>query len=199
MTTDYTTSHSYAHFSADRGLFTRRRYIEELPPSAIRDPYGHRPISIDGLVENSRRRSKRSSMRRAIHFVLRSKAEQLRPRPPMTALQSGRPCRECGKPFSAKRDTREFCDASCRRIWNNRRATRGAILFDAVMAWRFQRDAFEAAGGRKLLGQLASAFRAQDERDRGGRRSWDELCKTKQRHPQFFATVVGINIAGVRK
>jgi len=108
-----------------------------------------------------------------------------------------RNCRECGKSFSAQRDTREFCSATCRRAWNNRRATRGSICFDAVMAWRFDRDAFEAAGGRRLLGQLASAFRAEDERDRAGRRSWDDLQRVKQRKPEIFAAVVvGRNVAG---
>jgi hypothetical protein len=114
-------------------------------------------------------------------------------------MTAGR-CKECGATFAAKRGTREFCSATCRRTWNNRRATRGAILFDAVMAWRFQRGAFEAAGGRKLLGQLASTFRAEDERERGGRRSWDDLRRMKQRNPGIFAAVVvGRNVAGRRR
>jgi hypothetical protein len=112
---------------------------------------------------------------------------------------SSRYCRECGASIFAQRHTREFCDAACRRNFHNRKAIRGAIAFDFLMAWRFDRETFEAAGGRTLLTQLASAFRAEDERDRGGRRSWDELGKAKQRHPQFFATVIGVNIAGVRK
>jgi hypothetical protein len=113
---------------------------------------------------------------------------------------TGRCCRECGASFSAKRDTREYCDASCRRTWNNRRVSRGAILFDAVMAWRFERNAFEEVCGRRLFSQLASVFRAEDERQRAGRRSWDDARRVKQRNPEIFASVViGTNVAGNRR
>jgi hypothetical protein len=108
-------------------------------------------------------------------------------------------CRECGATVFAARSTREFCDAACRRAFHNRKAIRGAVAYDFLMAWRVNREAFEAAGGRTLLTRLVAAFRAEDERDRGGRQSWDDLAKAKQRHPEFFATVVGVNVAGVRK
>jgi len=114
-------------------------------------------------------------------------------------MANDRCCRECGQIFFAQRNTREFCGAECRRTFHNRKATRGAVAYDFLMAWRFDRDAFEAAGGRTLLTQMASAFRADDERERDGRRSWDPLTNSKQRHPQFFATVVGINVAGIQK
>ena len=57
-------------------------------------------------------------------------------------------------------------------------------------------EAFEAAGGRRMLTQLASAFRAEDERDRAGRKSWNDLRSARERNPRIFATVVGVNVAG---
>ena len=43
-------------------------------------------------------------------------------------------CLECGANFTAKGYGKDFCGASCRQKFNNRRATRGAALYDLVMA-----------------------------------------------------------------
>ena len=108
-------------------------------------------------------------------------------------------CRECGAKFEAQRTTREFCSASCRRKFNNRRMLRGLLALDLVMAHRFDRKSFEAAGGRKLLSRLASIYRAEDDRDRSGRASWDRLTKVLERNPHLLATVLDTNIAGKRQ
>jgi hypothetical protein len=108
-------------------------------------------------------------------------------------------CRECGAALTARRATAQFCDDQCRGIFHKRKATRGALAYDFLMAWRFEREVFENAGGRNLLGRLAAAFRAEDERDRAGRKSWDDPRKAKERSAHIFATLVATNVAGVRK
>jgi ribosomal protein S27AE len=112
-------------------------------------------------------------------------------------MANRRICRECGSSFIARHGSREFCRASCRRAFHNRKASRGAILYDFLMAWRIDRLAFEAAGGRTLLSRMVAAFRADDSRHRAGRKSWDEPGRAKQRHPELFSAVVGVNAAGV--
>lgn len=42
-------------------------------------------------------------------------------------------CSECGKEFRKKAYNSEFCGGACRRVFNNRRAVRGAILYDLTM------------------------------------------------------------------
>jgi hypothetical protein len=108
-------------------------------------------------------------------------------------------CRECNARFQARRTTREFCRDACRRAFNNRRMLRGLLALDLIMAHRFDRKAFEAAGGRKLLSRLASIYRAEDDRDRAGRVSWDDLAKVLERNPYLSATVVETNVAGTRQ
>ena len=52
---------------------------------------------------------------------------------------------------------------------------------------------------RNLLGQAASLFEAGDDRERGGRHSWDDLPKWKERNPHIASKVVGVNVAGQRR
>jgi hypothetical protein len=106
-------------------------------------------------------------------------------------------CKECGAIFSARRSTRNFCNASCRREYHNRQLRRGAALYSAVMVLRFQRP--QAAGALTLLSRMAAAFRTEDIRERAGRQSWNDLPETKKRHGHLAAVVVGTNIAGTRR
>lgn len=108
-------------------------------------------------------------------------------------------CRECGHPFIGKRTTKEFCSAACRRAYNNRKATRGALIYDLVMTWRFDRSEGKDAVARKLLGQAASMFKMEDDSERAGRRSWDDLARWRERNPRVAAKVVGVNILGKRR
>lgn len=48
-------------------------------------------------------------------------------------------CRECGEPFDTKRTDAYFCSTPCRKTFNNRKATRGAQMYDAAMQWRAER------------------------------------------------------------
>lgn len=108
-------------------------------------------------------------------------------------------CRECGHPFVAKRATKEFCGLACRRAYNNRKAVRGALIYDLLMTWRFDRSDGKDAAARALLGQAAALFKEEDNRERAGRRSWDDLPKWRERNTRIAAKVVGVNVAGNRR
>lgn len=79
-------------------------------------------------------------------------------------------CHECGKHFSPAVSHARFCGANCRRQFNNRRATRGAELYDYYMSSRFQRKTH--GGAIAVMNQMASNWRDTDKRERGGRQSW---------------------------
>ena len=99
-------------------------------------------------------------------------------------------CRECGVAFNSRRAGREFCSRTCRQAFNNRRAQRGAILYDALMAFRFDRSAARRAKLFTFLCRAASAFKAEDDRERNGRRSWDSPQRVRDRHPRMTARTV---------
>lgn len=86
-------------------------------------------------------------------------------------------CRECGGEFYARgtvRRTPEFCGSGCKSEWHNRRRARGAMLYDLVMASRYERH--RNGGGRPplvVIAQLAAQFHELDQLERSGRRSWD--------------------------
>src|SRR5580704_731488 len=108
-------------------------------------------------------------------------------------------CRECGDVFDAKRNTRAFCGSACRRTYNNRKATRGAAAYDLLMAWRFDRGGATGAGAQSALCRMVAGFKAEDDNERDGRRSWDDVARVKARNCQLSATVVAVNVAGVRR
>lgn len=127
------------------------------------------------------------------------------PKPPSRRLRQGRPvttqchCRECGRPFAVRRPTAEFCGAVCRSAFHNRKAARGSALYDVVMLIRYDRSAAESAELWSMLCKMAAAYKAEDDRGRDGRPSWDAIAKIKTRNAHFKATVVGLNVAGCRK
>jgi hypothetical protein len=109
----------------------------------------------------------------------------------------GKPCRECGEMiFAAQRGTREFCSSLCRSMFNNRRLRRGGQFYDLVMEWRFRMTADTPTGAQSLLCRMAAAFKAEDDRDRAGRQSWDDVARVRERNSHLVATVVGTNVAG---
>ena len=100
-------------------------------------------------------------------------------------------CLECGKSLEAmQRLSAAFCCTACRRAWNNRRMVRGAELFDLYMAQRYERGAAQAAQVMTLISRLAATYRAEDERDRDGRRSWQTIRAVLDRRPSLRAIVV---------
>jgi len=110
-----------------------------------------------------------------------------------------KPCRECGANFAARRGTREFCSPICRGAFNNRRLRRGGHLYDLVMAWRFDRTGVAAEGAQSLLCRMAAAFKAEDDRERPGLQSWDDVGRVRERNSHLVATVVGVNVAGNKR
>jgi len=93
-------------------------------------------------------------------------------------------CKECGKPTSGKQAF--FCSTPCRKMFNNRRMTRGAILYDLYMARRFERDAADAANLRSIMARLASEWRVND-----GRETWGDWRAWMRDNPAFRVERLG--------
>jgi len=85
-------------------------------------------------------------------------------------------CRECGEPFEApsKRSGSKplFCSVPCKKEFANRRMLRGARLYDMFMLLRYERGLAKVRGIWALTCELARQWRAEDQRERGGRPSW---------------------------
>lgn len=96
-------------------------------------------------------------------------------------------CLECDAPFQSVEAHAEFCCAAHRKTWNNRRAARGAQLYDLVMAMRFERGRTKAFKLWSLICALASAFRDADNALRDGRRSWRRTEAALADIPQAYS------------
>lgn len=88
-------------------------------------------------------------------------------------------CAECGERFGSNRRDAEFCSTECRKKYNNRRAQRGAELYDIVMAWRFGDGEGRINEARDLLCSLVSGYNEQDKAARPGRRSYMKYKQAK--------------------
>ena len=90
-------------------------------------------------------------------------------------------CRECGAEFGALRSHALYCSRACNRVFNNRRASRGAELYDFVMNMRIvsDRSGPEVKECRAIIEALAGGYRESDKRHRDGRRSWMTLDEAK--------------------
>lgn len=98
-------------------------------------------------------------------------------------------CAECGNEFGSNRPHAEFCGTACRKVYNNRRAVRGAELYDIVMTWHLDRELSRPEKLLSLMGNLASAYKASDKHLRQGRRSYDRNAFKKI--PLAFSKDVG--------
>jgi hypothetical protein len=103
-------------------------------------------------------------------------------------------CRECGRELHASRAA--FCETACRRAFNNRKASRGAQLYDLIMALRLDRNAAAEAGVFFLICRMIKKFANEDAL--AGRCSWDAPFLVRARNSHLAATVVGINVAGAK-
>jgi hypothetical protein len=103
-------------------------------------------------------------------------------------------CRECRAKFEARRSTKEFCCTACRQVFNNRKRTRGAEIYDFAMEWRDDRSDTTAL---TLLCRVLAKFKEED--DRAGRRSWDSATSVINAHPYLAAALLDTNIAGMRR
>ncbi len=73
-------------------------------------------------------------------------------------------CLECDKPLEARKTKGaelKFCSPACRKVFNNRRMTRGAEMYDYVMSGRFERDT-HAGIWRETLSRMATHFRDKE-------------------------------------
>jgi hypothetical protein len=71
-------------------------------------------------------------------------------------------CRECGSAFVQSRAGVEFCGPTCRRVWNNRRLRRGAILYDLFMASRYELGEAKRLKLWREMNRLAALWREED-------------------------------------
>lgn len=55
-------------------------------------------------------------------------------------------CRECSDKYEAQKAASKFCGSKCRKTFNNRRALRGAQIYDMMMGLRFDRKGAADAG-----------------------------------------------------
>lgn len=86
-------------------------------------------------------------------------------------------CKECGETFSARRIEAAFCCNACKGTYNNRRANRGAALYDLVMEMRYDRPAAKERESFTQLCALAAQFHDEDKAQ--GKRSWSSSVRMK--------------------
>ena len=100
---------------------------------------------------------------------------------------SKRKCQECGTEFVAKKASAKFCCTKCRKDFNNRRAVRGAMLYDAFMSMRYDRKRAKQQGlDYTFLCRIGEMFNAMDE----GRKTFRDVgefmdehrCEVNSRH-----------------
>lgn len=82
-------------------------------------------------------------------------------------------CKECGNSLASVKVGATFCCTECRKAFNNRRAQRGAELYDLFMAMRYDRSEASKANTWTVMCNLARAYRDADKFARNGRKSWD--------------------------
>lgn len=86
-----------------------------------------------------------------------------------------RKCCNCGTLINKTDHRARFCCTRCKSEFNNRRAVRGAVAYDFVMAMRYDRDEAAKLKAWGTLCQLAAKWRDEDKTARAGRRSWHRL------------------------
>lgn len=86
-------------------------------------------------------------------------------------------CRECGNAYEAKSARAKFCSTSHEKAFNNRRMTRGALLYDLFMESRYEKNA-DATYIRSVYQRVGMRFRDEDKAQRGARKSWLSLSDT---------------------
>lgn len=100
-------------------------------------------------------------------------------------------CRECGASLPTTSSS-SFCGKSCRKTYNNRRAMRGAQLYDLFMASRYDRINAQELGVWTYACRMGEAFRDEDVRDREGRPSWRNPKEVLDNRTDLKARVVGV-------
>lgn len=81
-------------------------------------------------------------------------------------------CRWCGKEATVFSHKAKFCGEECNKAFNRLRTKRGPLVYDMLMAGRFERK--DNPGYLSRMSQLARQFRDEDTKERGGRQSWSD-------------------------
>lgn len=90
-------------------------------------------------------------------------------------------CLECSGPFESRQYSASFCSDACKRTFNNRRAKRGAILYDLVMIEACDPKAFETNKLETRVEELIARWREEDtaaKRSRTWKRPHDVMYDT---------------------
>ena len=75
-----------------------------------------------------------------------------------------RTCDECGDSYVYKKPSSKFCSTGCRKTWNNRRAQRGTLFYDAIMNMRYDRKSAASAGiDFTFICRIGELFNDQDK------------------------------------
>ena len=75
---------------------------------------------------------------------------------------------------------------------------RGAELYDIFLSVRYERKLATGMSLWRIMCRMAMGYREQDERERGGRRSWRKARDVLATRPYLDATVIS-NYAGGQK
>lgn len=94
-------------------------------------------------------------------------------------------CHECLKPLESRLNGQRFCGPVCRKSWNNRRATRGACLYDVFMGLRHERKAAKLLGFWSLACAMATAWKREDRE--AGRQSYNDPAEANRMNAQYRA------------
>lgn len=99
-------------------------------------------------------------------------------------------CAECAKEFRRRAYNAEFCGGTCRRVFNNRRALRGALLYDLTMLAEMASNEAVRDDANRRREFLLKAWRKED--DRGGirKRTWQRANGVKHLIRQADTTVL---------
>ena len=79
-------------------------------------------------------------------------------------------CHECGTQYETVKQDARFCGTKCRKSYNNRRAVRGAELYDLFMASRYDREWADQHKIRSKMAAMACLWNQQDHQR--GFKSW---------------------------
>jgi hypothetical protein len=97
-------------------------------------------------------------------------------------------CNECGTDYSPRRADEFYCSTPCRKAFDNRAMTRGRDLYHLFMAMRYERGLAKGRGLWAIACRLAQEWRAEDDAERGGRKSWQSVTKSLDRLPVVMTT-----------
>lgn len=101
----------------------------------------------------------------------------------MALTYKSRECNECGSGYTPRRCDEFFCSVPCRKSFDNRAMVRGRELYHLFMVMRYERGLAKALGIWAIMCRMATVWRDEDHRDRGGRKSWQAPARIVSKLP----------------